>query len=123
MSPQFDLSSVHAGQTCAKCDRLGRIERHHKGCERMWLRHFIRKKASKRYKEFKARYDEFHPHDCVPLCHDCHEAIHQVYILIIRSEVRASGTHCSLWSWNEAHNLMVKLRKNCDLWLAVRPNG
>lgn len=98
--------------------------RHHRGCERMWLRHFAHRRRTKRYRDFRARYHEFHRDDCVELCAAHHTEIHQLYLTLIRNAiVRGDYKPLRRWTWEEAEDLMGRLRKRCDKWLKVETPG
>src|ERR1700755_149003 len=77
---KLDLSTA---SICAKCHSPVFSQRHHRGCEKMWLRHFIRRKDTAQYKAFESRYYEFREEDIVRLCDKCHKQIHRIYYRII----------------------------------------
>ena len=124
---KFILTSVTIRQICHACDYVGRTERHHMGCERMWLRHFAKRCRSKRYKAFKARYESFHPQDIRPLCETCHIKIHRVYLRVIRVWMerdyrkrlnkKRPARPLSDWSWEEAEELISALRQRGHRWI------
>ena len=122
-SPMKLESSKRKGQ-CSKPGCLGRFTaRHHKGSERMWLRHFAHKHRTSRFKIFSERYESFHPDDCVEICDEHHEEIHSIYIGIIRVWAQNNGKSFWQYSWKEAEELMAELRKVCDKWLTTKTPG
>jgi hypothetical protein len=114
----IDLSK--AKSSCAKCGKHYGLQRHHKGCEKMWLRHFAYRKGSKTFDEFEKRYWAFLPHDVVLLCDECHLKIHAIYFRIICRWATKHGK-LSRWSWVKAHQLMNALQNRCNLWIAGKP--
>jgi hypothetical protein len=86
------------------------------GCERMWLRHFWKRRRTAKYRKFKVRYLEFLRSDCVPLCSWHHEEIHHLYMPTIAAFAQLHGKFTEL-TWDEAEHLMEKLRKICAEWL------
>lgn len=109
---------------CAKCGSSQSLQRHHKGCEKMWLRHFKHKSRTKKFQEHESRYWEFRPEDVVKLCDECHLKIHRIYLRIINRWCSKHGK-LSTWSWHLANGLMKALRNRCDVWLRnqyVRPS-
>lgn len=84
----------------------------------MWIRTFYGKRKQKRYKAMKRRYKAFRPKDTVEICENHHEEIHELYNHIIAAEVRRLGWRpTKAWTWEEADDLMKKLRAYCDDWL------
>jgi hypothetical protein len=127
---KINVSTIRISQACLACDTTQGIQRHHLGCERMWLRHFGAQSRKKRFKDFKARYESFHKDDVRPLCEICHERIHKVYLRIIRvrmeKDYRArlargrAARSLSDWSWDEANVLMLALRNRGKQWIAAQ---
>lgn len=117
-------TSKRKGQ-CSKPGCLNRYTaRHHKGSERMWLRHFGHKRRTARFKTFVERYESFLPSDCVEICNEHHEEIHSIYIGIIQVWMRNKKSK-PLWSytWKEAEEMMAELRKVCEKWLTAKTPG
>lgn len=117
-----ETSHIYPHQ-CAKpgCTR-GLIQRHHRGCEAMWLKHFLPQRTTKRYREFRERYYSFHKRDCIPICSWHHEEIHQLYLPIINEHIEQRG-HPSIWKWHHARKLIAELRRYCDAWLKLETPG
>ena len=85
----------------------------------MWLRHFLRKRRQKTFRQFKKRYYEFRNEDCVDICEQHHTEIHTLYFARISRVVRLRGhVPCSRWTWEQANALMAELRTLCNEWLA-----
>lgn len=112
----LNLGSVH--NECQKCQATERLQRHHMGCQFMFVRHFEKRKGQERYDEFVRRYHAFDVRDICTLCDDCHKAIHILYMPII-------GRHCfrlrkpmARWTWRQAEILMRDLTEYCERWLA-----
>lgn len=94
------------------------------GSERMWLRHFVRHRRTKRYRDFMARYKEFHPDDICYICPDHHEEIHVAYMNTIFRRIKAKGYKpLTDWTWEEAEVLMDELRTQCRAWLQCKTPG
>lgn len=94
------------------------IDRHHMGCEGMWIRHFRRRARYQRYRDFCDRYYEFRPEDCAWLCRECHRTIHRIYFTIIARRVRAlDHLECKKWSWEQAEDLMAECRRAFADWI------
>lgn len=110
---KVDLSKA---STCAKCGSPQGLQRHHKGCEKMFTRHFASRKGTKTYDAFVERYWGFKECDVVRLCGSCHKKIHRIYFRIIGRWATKHGK-ISHWSWALAYELMQALRNRCDLWL------
>lgn len=110
---KIDLSQAAC---CAKCGSSNFIQRHHKGCEKLWLRHFAHKSSQLWYQRHKARYWEFREEDIVRLCDKCHKQIHKIYYRIIG---RWATKHGKMKNWTnaQADELIAALRNRCDLWL------
>ncbi len=111
--------------SCAKpnCDHGGRVQRHHKGHEKLFLRAFKDRKESKTYKIMLRRYEQFRPDDTVPLCPDHHAEIHYEYRDIIALFQAQQGMHRRDFSWDAALTLMAELRYHCDEWLKEESSG
>jgi hypothetical protein len=115
------LAKVVTSRPCAKCGSTEDIARHHTGCEAMWLRHFIAQASTKRYQDFKKRYESFHKDDTVLLCKKCHRLIHEFYFIVISYYASSGGEKLSKWSWKRAEKLMQMLRTYCKIWLSQKP--
>lgn len=90
----------------------------------MWVKHFVHKFVTSRYKEFRTRYFEFRDSDCVELCRPHHEEIHQIYFGIIETYLgNKKQKPFWQWNWNEAEELMIALRETCDKWLKTKTPG
>jgi predicted HNH restriction endonuclease len=107
--------------TCTKCRKVRKLDRHHTGSEHMWIKQFIHLRATARYQRFVTRYESFAESDIVPLCSRCHTKIHTLYIIAIRAAI-AEKNYKALrkWSWDEAEELMQYLRKVCLAWLKAK---
>lgn len=111
---------------CNYVDPSGRISshRHHMGSERMWLRHFKARSRSKRYRDFRVRYESFLDTDICWICPPHHEEVHQIYFNLMFASIKAKGyKKLSQWSWEEAEALMEANRKACREWLAKETPG
>lgn len=116
MTPTVDLRPL-TPRTCSKpgCIRLP-LQRHHKGCELMWVRHFRHRKRTKKWRAFRERYFLFLPEDCADLCPRHHKQIHEKYYLIIGAWALRLGP-CKTWTWVQAEELMQELRDTFDVWV------
>lgn len=74
--------------------------RHHKGCDNY---------IGKFHPYYREHYWEFN--DCVRLCHNCHDAIHKIYLRYIKqTPYRLTKVQAFL--------LRRKLIRVCDKWIA-----
>lgn len=90
----------------------------------MFIRQFRKRKKTKRYKEFVARYELFHPDDISLLCGDHHEEIHLRYMNIVYRDIKSNGyTALEDYTWEQAEKLMKKLEKEFKEWIAVPTPG
>ena len=89
----------------------------------MFLRHFAARRGQMRYEDFRRRYYEYHPDDCVTICEEHHAEIHKLYLPIIDRECKKLAKPMCRWSWGEADRLMEKLERACDRWLQTVTPG
>lgn len=100
------------------------IHRHHKGCERMWMRHFSWRKRTLKFRRFQKRYEEFRPCDIVDVCDWHHREIHHFYYEAFGLLKRVfAGIPFSDLSWKEAESIMNVMRAMCDAWLLTETPG
>ncbi len=98
--------------------------RHHKACETMWLRAFVRLAKTKRFKAFVKRYKEFRSEDVLELCDRHHEEIHHLYGAVITKHIRKKLFRpIKSYTWKEAEELMQVLREYCDKWAVKETKG
>ena len=119
---RVDLSSVYTKCVVRGCTSHNSVyplvQRHHRGCEKLFVRHFAHKEGTERYDSFKLRYEAFDPRDVVPLCGGHHRVVHEiVYAPVLRRYFRKVGKPVRKWSWRQAIALVNALRKACDEWL------
>lgn len=116
---KFDLSTI--ALKCAKPNCLnGKLQRHHKGSQHMWLRHFADRHRTKKFREFKARYWMFHKEDVTIICAGHHEEIHRRYEAVIDLHFqRSKNKPLYQWTWDEAEQLIKALVAHCDEWLKL----
>lgn len=88
----------------------------------MWLKHFLKHRSTKKYREFRERYYSFHKRDCIQICSWHHEEAHQLYLPIINEFMERYG-HPSTWKWHQAKKLIAALRRYCDAWLKLETPG
>lgn len=111
------LSRVSTECAVPGCHRE-ELQRHHRGCERMFVRHFSARAGSARYEEFSARYESFHYDDITVLCSLHHKQVHREYLYTISRHHAAVGKPMCRWTWNQAEILMQALREHFNIWLA-----
>lgn len=125
----ISLAEVPSEVRCAKpsCPVAShsRLQRHHKGHQRMWFGIWAsRRKGEKRWQAFVARYNRFDPRDVVLICENHHAEIHSIYDKIIAND-RAAQTNIPLsqYNWTQAIRLMAKLTAACGKWLQKETPG
>lgn len=120
INPNF--AEVGCAREGCSGDPDGVLHRHHRGHEKFWLRKFERRRGGKPYKDFKARYEEFHPDDIVRLCPECHEEVHRFLYHEVLHHIRWNTPDRPFgdYSWAEAKAIVERLRRLCDRWLKTK---
>src|SRR5674476_1565743 len=120
------MAIIHPDTSAATCARKGCIsgdpirDRHHKGCQGMWVRHFAHH-AGKRYRNFVERYESYHENDVVRICRTCHGEIHRLLITTIRRRcIKLGDPHD--WSWGQARELINDCVRITNKWLQTKPS-
>ncbi len=91
-----------------------RVERHHTGCEKMFVRHLLEAHPNAEWVQALAlRYNEFHPDDVVPLCVMCHAEVHQRYLPHIKNMTFGIGLPIAKMSEARVMRNIANLRKLC----------
>ena len=89
----------------------------------MFVTRFRHRHRSQKYKDFKARYESFHPDDIIVLCDWHHAEVHELYLKTIKFQCEKLALPLYAWTWKQAEILMKDLRNICAKWVVQESPG
>lgn len=103
---------------CTHVEKLGvALDRHHVRSQKLFVYEFEYRR-SRKWRRFKARYEQFLDEDICRICRLHHDQVHRIYRGIVQQHTIKLGKRVGLFSWRQAEILMQDLERN--FWKFVK---